>query len=69
MARFAHSDEKTGGASAVLSLCGIALNLPFCSPRSLLKHRGTEAQSFARLFKGGGVQGARMSGGHLSAAG
>ena len=25
--RFAHSDEKTGGASAVLSLCGVALNL------------------------------------------
>ena len=24
LARFAHSDEKIGGASAVLSLCGIA---------------------------------------------
>ena len=26
-ARFAHSDEKIGGASAALSLCGIALIL------------------------------------------
>ena len=53
------SDPRELTAEALRRSAHSALARKHCKPRSELKPRETERQSFARLFKGGRVQGRR----------